>query len=135
MPRSTISSRRAVIFDKSLELRNASNPAISVSFAENPVQFPAEKYNFYKAVVHSPTYTGYVAGSAEWQAIVEVSTTLAGTYKQVGIATLIGAGGDVQVPLEGSYIEDILPGAAYIRVRTVKVGAPGNLTYGAFLAC
>lgn len=135
MPRSTISSRRAVIFDKNLELRNASNPAISTATAENPVQFPAEKYDFYKAVVHAPNYTGYVAGTAEWQAIIEVSTTLAGTYRQVGGATIPGAGSDLQIPLEGSYIEDVLPGAAYIRVRTVKVGAPGNLAYGAFLAC
>lgn len=135
MSRSTISSRRAVIFDKSLELRNASNPALTAATAENPVQFPAEKYNFYKAVVHTPGYTGYVAGTAEWQVIIEVSTQLAGTYKQVGIATLPSAGGDVQIPLEGSYIEDVLPGADYIRVRTVKVGSPGNLTYGAFMAC
>ena len=135
MPRSTISSRRIALFDKSLELRNALNPAISAAVAENPVQFPAEKYDFYKAVTHSPSYTGYAAGTAEWQAIIEVSTQLAGTYKQVGIATLPGVGGEIQIPLEGSYIEDVLPGAAYIRVRTVKVGAPGNLTYGAFLAC
>jgi hypothetical protein len=135
MPRSTISSRRAAIFDKNLELRNASNPAISAATTENPIQFPAEKYNFYSSVVHSSSYTGFVAGTSEWQAVIEVSTQPAGTYKQVGIATLSSAGGDVRIPLEGSYVEDILPGAAYIRVRLIKVGAPGSLTYGAFIAC
>jgi hypothetical protein len=135
MPRSTIQNRRATFFDKSLELRNASNPAISSGVAETGALFPATKQMEYKAVVHTPGYTGYAAGASEWQVAIEVSSTLAGTYTQVGIAPLPNKGGDVPIPLDGAYVEDILQAAAYIRARSIKVGSPGNLTYGAFVSC
>lgn len=135
MPRSTISNRRASYFDKSLELRNASNPAISTGFAETGVLFPATKQEDYKVVVHTPGYTGYTAGASEWQVVIEVSSTLAGTYRQVGVAPLPDKGGDVPIPLDGAYVEDILQTAAYIRARSIKVGSPGNLVYGAFVSC
>lgn len=135
MPRSTIANRRAVNFDKNLELRNIASTAISASTAETAIAFFADKYNFYKAVVYAPAYTGYAAGTAEWQVVIEVSTTIAGTYRQVGIAILPGVGGEIQIPLEGSYVEDILPGSTWIRTRAIKVGAPGNLAYGVYLSC
>ncbi|BDA74329.1 hypothetical protein CAL7716_084950 [Calothrix sp. PCC 7716] len=135
MPRSTIANRRATYFDKSLELRNASNLAISSGTAETGVLFPVTKQMEYKAVVHTPGYTGYAAGTTEWQVAIEVASTLAGIYVQVGIAPLPNKGGDVLIPLDGAYIEDILPTAAYIRARSIKVGSPGNLVYGAFVSC
>ncbi|MBW4598934.1 MAG: hypothetical protein KME29_04800 [Calothrix sp. FI2-JRJ7] len=134
MPRSTISNRRAVHFDKSLELRNASNPAISSGTAETGVDFPVRKQMKYTAAVHTTGYTGYVATTAEWQVAIEVSATLAGTYVQVGIAPLPGAGGDVLIPLDGAYVEDILATAEFIRARSIKVGSPGNLVYGAYVS-
>lgn len=135
MPRSTLAKRSAYWFDKNLELRNSQNPAISSSTAENPIQFSAGSQEEFTCVVVSQPYTGYTLDTSEWQIIVEVSTQLAGTYRQVGIAKLNGAtGGNVLIPLSGIYVESSLPQAQYIRVRSAKVNSPGNLTYGAFLS-
>lgn len=138
MSRSTMANRRAVLFDKSLELRDATNPEITADFVENPIDFPATKQQFFKAVVFTPGYSGYAATTVQWEAVVEVSDQIAGTYTEVGRAILKSEnqqGDEVQIPLEGSFIEDVLPTANYIRVRTEKVGSPGALTYGAYLSC
>lgn len=134
MPRSTLAKRSAYWFDKNLELRNSQNPAISSSTAENPILFNGGSQEEYTCAVVSQPYTGYTLDTSEWQVIVEVSTQLAGTYRQVGIAKLSGVGGNVLIPLSGTYVDSTLPQAQYIRVRTIKVGAPGNLSYSAFLS-
>ncbi|WP_445634592.1 hypothetical protein NSTC745_06414 [Nostoc sp. DSM 114161] len=134
MPRSTIANRRAIQFDKALELRDYAAAAISASTTETAIAFPATKLKAYKCVVDVAAYTGYVASSAQWDITVEASTTSGGTYKTVGTFTALGAQNRFDVPLSGEWVDDIVADAAYIRVKAVKTGSPGNLTYGAFLA-
>jgi hypothetical protein len=133
MPRSTIAKRQSVTFDKSLELRNHQLPAINASSTETAIAFPSSLAEDFYAACFCSVYTGYTLDISEWQVVIEVSLTLTGTYRQVGIAKL-APGKEVQVPLSGYYIDSILSNAAYVRARTLRVGAPGALTYGAFLA-
>ncbi|MEH1777088.1 hypothetical protein [Nostoc sp.] len=134
MPRSTIANRRAIQFDKSLELRDYAAVAISASTTETALTFPATKLKAYKAVVDVAAHTGYVATSAQWDITVEAALTSGGTYKTVGAFTATGVQNRFDVPLSGEWVDDIVADAAYIRVKAVKTGSPGNLTYGAFLA-
>ncbi|MBW4677132.1 MAG: hypothetical protein KME52_24945 [Desmonostoc geniculatum HA4340-LM1] len=134
MPRSTISNRRAIQFDKATELRDYSAATISASTTETAIAYPVTKLKAYKAVVDVAAHTGYVATTAQWDITVEVSTTSGGTYKTVGTFTATGVANRFDVPLSGEWIDDIVADAAYIRVKAVKTGSPGNLTYGAFLA-
>jgi hypothetical protein len=133
MPRSTLAKRASTTFDKSLELRNHQLPAIASSTTETAIAFSGGTQEQYQAVCFAQDYTGYTIDVNEWQVIIEVSTTLAGTYRQVGIAKL-PPNSTVQVPLSGVYVESNLPGSLFIRARAVKVGTAGNLSYGAYLA-
>lgn len=134
MPRSTIANRRAIQFDKSLELRDYAAAAVSASTTETAIAFPATKLMSYKAVVDVAAHTGFVATSAQWDITVEAALTSGGTYKTVGTFTATGAQNRFDVPLSGEWVDDIVADAAFIRVKAVKTGSPGNLTYGAFLA-
>jgi hypothetical protein len=134
MPRSTIANRRAIHFDKSLELRDYASATISASTTESAIAIPATKLETYKAVVDVAAYTGYVSTSAQWDITIEAALTSGGTYKTVGTFTATGVANRFDVPLSGEWVDDIVADAAYIRVKAVKTGSPGNLTYGAFLA-
>ncbi len=134
MSRSTIGDRRAIIFDKQLELRDYDAAAISASTTETAINFEATKQMAFKCVVDVAAHTGYVATTAEWTIDVEACATSDGTYQSAGSLTLDGTANRFDVPLSGEWIEDIESGAAYVRVRATKTGSPGNLTYGAFLA-
>lgn len=134
MSRSDIANRRAIIFDKALELRDGSTSSIMPSTTEIAIAFPATKVEDYKAVVDVSAYTGYVATSAQWDITIEAALTSGGTYKTVGTCTATGVANRFDVPLSGEWVDDIVPNANYIRVKAVKTGSPGNLSYGAFLA-
>lgn len=134
MPRSTITNRRAIHFDKATELRDYAAAAISASTTETAIALPATKLMSYKAVVDVAAHTGYVATTAQWDITVEAALTSGGTYKTIGTFTALGTANRFDVPLSGEWVDDIVADAAYIRVKAVKTGSPGNLTYGAFLA-
>ena len=133
MPRSTLAKRSSTTFDKSLELRNHQLAALAASTTETGIAFPCGQQDEYIAVCFAQNYTSYTLDVNEWQIIIEVSTTASGTYRQVGIAKL-PPNSEVQVPLSGIYVESNLAAAQFIRARAVRVGAPGNLTYGAYIA-
>ncbi|MFK0735597.1 MAG: hypothetical protein ACFKPT_02555 [Gloeotrichia echinulata GP01] len=133
MPRSTIANRRAIWFDKATELRDYSAAAISASTTESAIAIPATKLENYKAVVDVAAHTGYTATTAQWDITIEAALTSGGTYKPVGTFTATGVAIRFDVPLSGEWVDDIVADAAYIRVKAVKTGSPGNLTYGAFL--
>ena len=133
MPRSTIANRRAIEFDKSLELRDYAAVAISASTTEAAIALSATKLMAYKCVVDVAAYTGYVAATAQWDITVEAALTSGGTYKTVGTFTALGTQSRFDVPLSGEWVDDIVAGAEYIRVKATKIGSPGNLSYGAFL--
>ncbi|MDJ0677595.1 MAG: hypothetical protein QNJ36_19800 [Calothrix sp. MO_167.B42] len=133
MPRSTIADRRAYLFDKELELRSIEVGAVAATASESPIQFPATKQMAYKAVVDIAAHTGYVAGTAQWEVSVEVATTSSGTYSKVGSCIPNGEQNRFDIPLSGEWVQDILAGAAYVRVTATKTGSPGDLNYGAYL--
>ncbi|MFN6572368.1 hypothetical protein [Dendronalium sp. ChiSLP03b] len=134
MPRSTIANRRAILFDKSLELRDFAATAISASTTESAIAYPVTKLKAYKCVVDVAAHTGYVATTAQWDITIEACATSGGTYKTVKTFTVIGVANRFDVPLSGEWVDDIVTDAAFVRVKATKTGAPGNLTYGAFLA-
>ncbi|MBD2771187.1 hypothetical protein [Iningainema tapete] len=135
MSRSTIANRRHLLFDKGLELRDYNATAVATTTSETAIEFAADKQLAYKAVILAGAYTGYAAGSAEWKISIEAATTVAGTYKEIGSCTADGTIKQFDIPLSGEWVEDLLPGALYIRATATAIGAPDALTYGAFLAC
>ena len=135
MAQSTTTYRRALLFDKALELRDYAGAAIAASQTENAIPFPATKQLGYKCVVDVAAITGIVAGTAQWDISIEASTSAAGTYKEIAKLTPGGAANRFDLPLSGEWVNDVVPEALYIRVKATKTGTPGNLTYGAFLCC
>lgn len=134
MPRSTIGNRRTILFDKALELRDFASAAISANTTEAALAIPATKLEAYKCVVDVAATTGYVATMVFWDITIEAGLAIGGTYKTLGTFPATGIANRFDVPLSGEWVDDILADAAYIRVKAVKTGSPGNLTYGAFLA-
>lgn len=133
MSRSTIANRRALQFDKELELRDIAKVAAAATASEPAIAFPATKQLAYKAVIDVAAHTGYVAGTAQWAISVEVSADNV-TFKTVAAVIPVGTQTRFEVALSGEFVEDVLPSAAYVRTTATKTGAPGNLTYGAFLS-
>jgi hypothetical protein len=134
MPRSTIANRHEAVFDKNLELRDYALPAISATTAGTPIEFRPEKNSAVRAIANYPTYSGYVANTVEWRLEVQASTTLAGTYATVGSAPLHGGKRVSEVMVSGKTVEQVVPGARFVRINAVRIGAPGNLQYGCYLA-
>lgn len=135
MPASTIANRHARFFDKSLELRARSASPISATTAETGIALPAAKYDAFKVVLDVAAYTSFAAGTAQWAIAVEVATTLGGTYSPVTVSVVPnGTAATYDIPLSGEFADQILSGAAFIRVNATKTGSPGNLTYGAYIS-
>jgi hypothetical protein len=134
MPRSTIGDRRTAAFDKSLELRDYALAAISADTAGTPIAFQGSKSDVFRMMTNYPTYTGYVAGTAQWVVDVQASTTLAGTYVTVASATLVGTAQEAEVAVSGNQVSQLVPGAKFIRCNARKIGAAGNLQFGAYIA-
>ena len=133
MSRSDIPNRRSILFDKLLELRDSTLAPISASTTETALAYPVTKLESYKAVVDVAPFSGYVAGSAQWDITIEVALTAGGTYKPVGTVTATGVANRFDLPLSGEWIDDIVPNAYSIRARATKTGSVGNLSYEAFL--
>lgn len=134
MPRSTIGNRRAAAFDKSLELRDYALAAISATTAGTGIPFSPEKTIMFRAIANYPTYTGYVAGTAQWEMQIQASTTLTGTYVTIASVPLVGTQQVAEVAVSGLSAGLLAAGAKFVRVNLVKTGTPGNLQCGAYLA-
>lgn len=134
MPVSTIAPRRANFFDKSLELRNYSAAALAATASETTIALVAVAHLDFKAVVNAAAHSGYAAGTAQWTITIEASTASNGTFVTVGTVVLDGTQKEYDIPLSGDWIEEKAPGALFIRATATKTGAPGNLTYGAYLS-
>jgi hypothetical protein len=135
MPRSTIANRSGKLYDKSLELLDANVTNLSATTTTVGVAFDLTKYLNYNLLVHTPGYTGYVAGTAAWTVKAQASLTQVGTYVDIdaGAVEVAGTAGYTNIPLNRSAIAAYLPEAQYIRLVITKVGAAGNLVAGAFL--
>lgn len=134
MPVSTIANRSHRQFDKALELRAYDAAALSATTAGTAIALPASKYDAFKVVVDVAAYTSYAAGTAEWAIAVQVATTSGGTYSTLISVVPIGVVRSYDIPLSGEFADQVLSGAAWIRVNATKTGSPGNLTYGAYIA-
>lgn len=135
MPRSTIARRDVGVFDKATELRNQSSAALSATTSETAVFIPSARLSLsIRCEIRALNYTGtFAAGSLQWAIAVEVSDQ-AGTGF-VPIVTKV-PNGTVQVftfDIRGIEVEQLKTNGAYFRTTATKTGAPGNLTYGAFL--
>lgn len=127
-------NRRAVEFDKELELRAYSASALSATGSGTAIALKAVAYDDFACRINSAAYTSFAAGTAQWDVAVQASTTSGGTYKTIGSVTLDGTQKEYEIALSGVMIEAIVAGAEYIRVTATKTGSPGNLTYGAYLS-
>lgn len=132
--------RRAKQFDKALEVRDGTLPALTGSAVENPIVVPGltKQHNFC-ASVGFENYTGWTAGSAEWIVAIEAAATINSTFVEVGRVVLNGdplkgATKTTEIALSGLAIESLVPGAQAVRARAIKVGGAGSLKYSAFLA-
>lgn len=127
--------RRARMFDAALELRSSTAAALAASAAEAAIAVPGlSKNDTLIASINYSSYSGYVAGTAEWAIALEVSLTATGTFVEVARMTLNGTAKPLEIALSGLQIENAVSGAQSIRVRAIKTGTPGTLRYGAFLA-
>lgn len=140
MSRSTINNRRFALQDAYLTLRELTATAIAATTAENPIQYNLDKLMYFKAVVTFGAYTGFAAGTAEWDIFVEVSADGV-TYQSIGNCRAPGNANIFYIPFEGMQIADLISGGfdtenlLYVRCRAVKTGTPGNLMYGVYLTC
>jgi hypothetical protein len=133
MPRSSIADRRQQLLDALLLLRDYSGAALSATTSETGISLNSIKEQAFKAVVSVAAYTGYVVSTAVWTITIEVATTQGGSYSTIATYTTLGTAAEIEVPLSGFQIAQILAGALWIRVTATKTGSPGNLTYGAFV--
>ena len=135
MPTSTIANRRFQSFDKLTELRDNTLPAVAADQFELGVPLVAFAFDEFKCVVENDVYTGYAAGTVQWTATIEAATAMGGTYKAVGTAVMDGSKSSIaEIALSGQSIEQVVPGAKFVRIRATKLGSAGALTYGAFLS-
>lgn len=122
-----------MITDQLLILRSMS--AVSATTSTVPIfDFNAISNGAYKVVVRTLDYTAYAAGTALWTLTVEVSDQLASGY--VALVTIPTAGVALRREhlIDRAEIEQVKPGARYIRVTATKTGAPGDLSFEALLA-
>ncbi len=138
MPVSTIGNRHSDTFDKLLELRSAALAPVALSANEPAIAFAGPIHEYFKAVITHTPYTGYVATTNFWSWQIAASVDNITFFP---VATMNAAGTIsgliaqyLDIALSGAMIEDIVPNAKFIRVGAVRTGAPGPLSYGAFLA-
>lgn len=133
MPRSTLARRDYRVFDFATELRSQSAAALSATTNGTGLFIPeANAALVLHFEVRVAAYTGYVAGTAQWQIIIQGSADNT-TYVDIQSFVPTGTGGIFTFKSSGMELEGINPGCKYLRVRAVLTGAAGNLTYGAFV--
>lgn len=134
MPLSTTGDRRKNLLDKLLELRDYSATALAATTNGTPVTIDATKIIAYEAVCKVAAYTGYVDPTAQWDLKVQVSADNV-TYVDASVAYVLdGTEQKVRFALSGAAVNDLAADALYVRTVATKTGAPGDLTYGAFLS-
>jgi hypothetical protein len=123
--------RNAASFDKFLELRAFG--AVAGAETGTAIQIAVRKSLDYRVVINSRGYTGFVAGTAFYTVIIEVSATAGGTYTEVARLNLAPTAGLTEIPLSGSQVNYVVPTAEFIRHRVVITGTPAGLNFAAYL--
>ncbi|MEM9945479.1 MAG: hypothetical protein AAF810_05375 [Cyanobacteria bacterium P01_D01_bin.36] len=134
---STIADRRKRgPYDAELELRAYTAAALSATTSETGIEFAVRKQDQYKVCLSVGAYTGFDSGTAEWTITVEVSDVVGGTYTQIGPSYIpVGDADEYEIPLSGALVTAVDADAEFIRVTATKTGAPGDLTYAAWIVC
>lgn len=134
---STIADRRRRgTYDKALELRDYGATAITATTSGTGIKFYPRKHEAFKVVIVADAYSDYDAGVDEWTISVEVSNALGSGYTAVATldpAVAAGTAIETEIVLGGAQIAEIDADADYIRVTATETGAPGALTYGAYI--
>jgi hypothetical protein len=135
MPISTLPNRHGFHFDKLNELRDYKLAPVSANGFEPGIAFVAAAIDVFKVIASSDLQTGYAAGTAQWTVTVEAATTLTGTYRPIASAVIDGSKPSAtEMACSGKQIEQVVPGAKYLRISHSKIGGVGPLTYGAFIS-
>lgn len=130
-----VTNRNSATFDKLLELRDLASAPLSSGESTTPIKFAATEQTLYRLIIESAGYTGFVNPTAVWQIALEVSDAEGGTYVPVGSVTTIPESSQtIEVGLSGKLINSLVADASWVRLSFVKVGTPGDLTLGAYLA-
>lgn len=127
--------RNSPIVDKELILREHDEAPLSTTASTVPFNFDATNHRFFKVILPSSGYSGYVDSTAQWELDIEVSDSEGGTYLSVLSSVISAETGNYEYAFSGNQINQILTDASWIRVTATKVGTPGDLSFGAFLSC
>ena len=119
--------------DELAKLRDIEAAALAATTSETGVELALTTDGACKCLIQYQGYSGYTAGSAEWEISLEVSDLVGGTYVSVGSVALDAGPGNREIAFTGKQVEDLLPDAAFARVTATKVGAAGDLTYAAYV--
>lgn len=135
MPLPQMADRRAYHFDKNLELRDIAAAALSATGSSTGIAFPIRDIDLAKVVINHPAITGTINGSNNWVIAVQVSDAVAGTYVTIATTAILTAAPEqIELPISGAQVTNLLPNANFVRVTATKTGTIGNLSYGAFIS-
>jgi hypothetical protein len=109
---------------------------ITASMTTTPKKIENAHLGIFQAILYGNFYTGYVKGTAEWTAALEVSMTAAGPFKAIGQTVLRPTADGVKASIitTAEMVQAMVPGAEYFRLNMAKVGTPGSLLFGAYMA-
>lgn len=131
---STIGDRRRQgTIDALLLLRDPSATALSATTSGTGIQLDATKIDSFKVVINHSAITGVVATTAEWIIAIQAATTVGGSYTTIETQTLTATASEYEFGITGLQVAAKVPGAKWIRATATKVGAVGDLSYGAWL--
>jgi hypothetical protein len=86
----------------------------------------------FKVVVRNSAYTGYVATTAQWT--IDIQASADGTsYTTIASYVPAGVVDKREFVFTGFAVSKAVPNALMLRARAVKTGAPGDLTYAAYI--
>ena len=90
----------------------------------------------FEVIVYGHVYTGFVAGTAQWNARLQASALETGPYIEIGSIQLVpkADGINASMILASEIVQTIVPGCQYLRVVLEKVGLPGALLAGCYLS-
>ena len=120
-------------YDREIAL-TSTRQTIAATTSLAGVDFNAVSQGAYKLVVGSDAYTGFVAGTAEWNAAVEVAATTAGPWTVINDSIIPAGGGSTDILLSGKEVQQELDPAGAIRATLTLTGAAGQLVFDAYIA-
>jgi hypothetical protein len=134
MPISTIGDRRKQTLDKLLELRAYTATPLTATTSTAGLELDLTTQMAYEVIAGVGAYDDYDAGVDQWSLSVSVSADNSAWVVFSNVAVLTGEAKEHRFALTGAAVNDVVPGAKYIRVNAIKTGSPGALTYGAYIS-